>query len=216
MLLNDESKKYAYLFIGTEDDELNSQIAEMCAECRELLDSNFVINCVSNNSDYNESINYIRRDDSIKNDKDYNTLKSMAFNCHLVWNYSKLLDIRKLQREFLSNYNYIACLSYVISLKYKLASIGIDFFDASSPEKFDRLVKSKSVYEKKIIEDMVANEHKRWNVNMICRGFKTAKSMGDYVIGTKAKNKYIIFCFFNFKFFPNNIEIIKIYKSNIL
>lgn len=188
MLLNDESKKYAYLFIGTEDDELNSQIAEMCAECRELLDSNFVINCVSNNSDYNESINYIRRDDSIKNDKDYNTLKSMAFNCHLVWNYSKLLDIRKLQREFLSNYNYIACLSYVISLKYKLASIGIDFFDASSPEKFDRLVKSKSVYEKKIIEDMVANEHKRWNVNMICRGFKTAKSMGDYVIGTKAKS----------------------------
>lgn len=188
MLLNDENKKYAYLFIGTEDDELNSQIAEMCAECRELLDSNFVINCVSNNSDYNESINYIRRDDSIKNDKDYNTLKSMAFNCHLVWNYSKLLDIRKLQREFLSNYNYIACLSYVISLKYKLASIGIDFFDASSPEKFDRLVKSKSVYEKKIIEDMVANEHKRWNVNMICRGFKTAKSMGDYVIGTKAKS----------------------------
>ncbi len=77
----------------------------------------------------------------------------------------------------MSNYNYVACLSYVISLKYKLASVGIDFLDSTAPEKFDRIINSKMPADKKAIEDMVANEHKRWNVNMMCRGFKTTESM---------------------------------------
>lgn len=187
LLLNDDSNKYAYLFIGSDNDESNSEIAKVCAECRELLDADFVINCVSEINIIEEGINYVHRDDSIENHKDYKTLKSMAFNCHLVWNYSKLLDMRKLQRQFLSNYNYVACLSYVISLKYKLASIGIDFLDSTAPEKFDHIINSKSTGEKKTIEDMVANEHKRWNVNMICRGFKTAESMENVINGKESK-----------------------------
>ena len=187
LLLNDDSNKYAYLFIGSDNDELNSEIAKVCAECRELLDANFVINCVSETNIIEEGINYVHRDDSIENHKDYKTLKSMAFNCHLVWNYSKLLDMRKLQRQFLSNYNYVACLSYVISLKYKLASIGIDFFDSDASGKFDRLINSKIPADKKLIEYMIANEHKRWNVNMICRGFKSVESFECYVSGVESK-----------------------------
>ena len=95
--------------------------------------------------------------------------------------------MRKLQRQFLSNYNYVACLSYVISLKYKLASVGIDFLDSTAPEKFDRIINSKMPVDKKAIEDMVANEHKRWNVNMICCGFKTAESMEKYISGKESK-----------------------------
>lgn len=187
ILLNDDSNKYAYLFIGSDSDNLNFEIAKVCVDCRNLLDANFVINCVSETGSNEDRVNYIRRDDSIKNHKDYKTLKSMAFNCHLVWNYSKLLDMRKLQRQFLSNYNYIACISYVISLKYKLASVGIDFLDSTSPEIFDRIINSKMSADKKAIEDMVANEHKRWNVNMICRGFKTAELMEKYISGKESK-----------------------------
>lgn len=187
ILLNDESNKYAYLFVGSDSDDLNSEIAKVCANCRDLLDANFVINCVADNGSIENGVNYVHRDDSIESHKDYKALKSMAFNCHLVWNYSKLLDMRKLQRQFLSNYNYVACLSYVISLKYKLASIGIDFLDSTAPEKFDRIINSKMPADKKTIEDMVANEHKRWNVNMICRGFKTAESMEKYISGKEGK-----------------------------
>lgn len=187
ILLNDEGNKYAYVFIGSDSDDWNSSIAKVCVDCRDLLDANFVINCVSEIGSNEDEVNYIRRDDSIKNHKDYKTLKSMAFNCHLVWNYSKLLDMRKLQRQFLSNYNYVACISYVISLKYKLASVGIDFLDSTAPEKFDRIINSKMPVDKKAIEDMVANEHKRWNVNMICRGFKTAESMEKYISGKESK-----------------------------
>lgn len=187
ILLNDEGNKYAYLFIGSDSDDLNSEIAKVCADCRELLDANFVINSVTENGNNENGINYVHRDDSIESHKDYRTLKSMAFNCHLVWNYSKMLDMRKLQRQFLSNYNYVACLSYVISLKYKLASIGIDFLDSTAPEKFDRLINSKAPTDKKAIENMVANEHKRWNVNMICRGFKTAESMEKFISGKESK-----------------------------
>lgn len=187
LLLNDEGDKYAYLFIGSDSDELNSRIAKICADCRDLLDANFVINCVADNGNFENGINYVHRDDSIESHKDFRTLKSMAFNCHLVWNYSKLLDMRKLQRQFLSNYNYVACLSYVISLKYKLASIGIDFLDSAAPKEFYRLINSKAPADKMAIEDMVANEHKRWNVNMICRGFKTSESMEKFVSGKESK-----------------------------
>lgn len=188
ILLNDESNKYAYLFIGSDNDDLNLDIARVCVECRELLDANFVINCVTENDSNEDGINYVHRNDVIENHMDYKTLKTMAFNCHLVWNYSKLLDMRKLQRQFLSNYNYVACISYVISLKYKLASIGIDFLDLAAPEKFKRLIISKAPVDKKAIEDMVANEHKRWNVNMICRGFKTTSSVERYVSGVENKS----------------------------
>ena len=187
ILLNNNGDRYAYLFIGHDNDELNSEIAKVCADCRELLDANFVINCVSETENVVNGINYIHRDDSIEKHKDYKVLKSMAFNCHLVWNNSKMLDMRKLQRQFQSNYNYVSCLSYVISLVYKLASIGIDFLDPTAPEKFDRLINSKMPADKKIVEDMVANEHKRWNVNMICRGFKTAKSMEKFISGIESK-----------------------------
>ncbi len=64
-------------------------IAENC------FDANFVINCVTENGNNENGINYVHKDDSIESHKDYRTLKSMAFNCHLVWNYSKLLDMRK-------------------------------------------------------------------------------------------------------------------------
>lgn len=187
ILLNDESNKYAYLFVGSDSDDLNSEIAKICTDYRYLLNTNFVINCVADNGSIENGINYVHRDDSIESHKDYKALKSMAFNCHLVWNYSKLLDMRKLQRQFLSNYNYVACLSYVISLKYKLASIGIDFLNPTAPEKFDRIINSKMPVDKKVIEAMVANEHKRWNVNMICRGFKTAESMEEYISGKESK-----------------------------
>ena len=188
ILLDDDSNKTSYLFIGTDDDNLNVKVAEICADCKEMLESNFAINCVTDSNSHNSNnINFVYRDDSIENDKDYKTLRRIAFNCHLVWNDSKMLDMRKLQRQFASNYNYIACLSYVISLKYKLASIGVDFLDDFAAERFDSIIKSKLPADKKIVEEMVANEHKRWNVNMICRGFKTAESFEKYIGGIETK-----------------------------
>lgn len=188
LLLNDEGNKYAYLFIGSDNDDLNFEIANVCVDCRDLLDSNFIINCViAIDKDNEDSINYVHREDSIEHHKDFKMLKSMAFNCHLVWNYSKMLDMRKLQRQFLSNYNYVSCLSYVVSLKYKLRSIGIDFLDPEASKKFDRLLESKIPTDKKAIEEMIANEHKRWNVNMICRGYRTAESLEKFISGIEAK-----------------------------
>ena len=35
---------------------------------------------------------------------------------------------------------------------------------------------------------MIENEHKRWNVNMICRGFKTAESLEKYINGIETKS----------------------------
>ncbi len=189
ILSEDEKNKYAYLFIDTDNDDLNRIIADLCIDCRDLLDAKFVINCVTETSIKEDRINCVCRTDSIEKHKDYKTLRSMAFNCHLVWNNSKLLDFRKLQRQFLSNYSYVGCLSYVISLKYKLASVGIDFLDPAAPERFYSLINSNTSNSKKMLEDMVANEHKRWNVNMICRGFQKVTSLENYVNGIESKAK---------------------------
>ena len=151
LLLNEENRKYSYIFIGTDNDDFNCEIAKVCVDCKELLESNYVISCVSEINNNENDVNYIHRNDTIKTHKDYKILKSMAFNCHLVWNDSKLLDMRKLQRQFLTNYNFISCMNYVISLKYKLASIGMDFLDTTASEKFDRLINSKSLSEKKLL-----------------------------------------------------------------
>lgn len=185
---NNDFSKYAYFFIGFDNDDLNFKIAKACVECRKLQDAKFVINCLSDTENTYDGINFVHRDDSLESHPDYKTLKTMAFNCHLVWNNSKMLDMRKLQRQFLSKYCYPSCLSYVISLKYKLASIGINFLDPNAPELFERLIKSKSPENKKIIEEMVKNEHKRWNVNMMCRGYRRAKSLDNYVTGIESKS----------------------------
>lgn len=186
LLLNDNNGKYAYLFIGSDDEAFNEKAADVCAMCRDLLDADFVINCVTESNELTSDINYLHSDDTIEKHKDYRLLKRMAFNCHLVWNDSQLLDMRKLQRQFQANYNFTACISYVISVKYKLKSIGIDFLDKKAPEKFSQLLNSKDSTDKEFIEDMIAGEHARWNVNMICRGFKTAKP-DKYVAGKETK-----------------------------
>ena len=189
ILLNDEGNKYAYLFIGSDSNDLNSEIAKVCADCRDLLDANFVINCVTENGNNENGINYVHRDDSIKNHKDYKTLKSMAFNCHLVWNNSELLDIRKLQREFNSYYFFNSSFNNVLSIKYKLISIGVDFDSPYAAAHFFKIVRSANEREKSIIADLIAAEHRRWNVNMICQGYQAPDTLYKYITGEQSKKK---------------------------
>lgn len=189
--LLDEDKRYSYIFIDNNNDKENYKIASVCNICREMLYDDSVINFVSakprKTSKY---LNVVLRNETIQNHKNYSKLKRMALNCHLLWNNSDFIDIRKLQRDFNKSYNYSSSLSNVLSIKYKLKSVGIDFDDSRAADKFYELSKN----EKGKIEKLVKAEHDRWNVSMICKGWSTQKNLENCISGVKDKVKKLHPC----------------------
>lgn len=191
----DEDKKYSYIFIDYDNDKTNYSIAKVCDSCRDLLDYNFIINFVfAKPRKTSKYLNAVLRGDTIENHKDYSRLKRMAFNCHLVWNSKDDIDIRKLQREFNANYNFSSSFNYILSIKYKLNSIGIDFDSKDAAEQFYSLAESKKAEDKSKIALLVQAEHKRWNVNMICNGWQTQKDLNNCLEGVKDKKNKLHPC----------------------
>lgn len=180
--LLDENKKYSYVFIDCDNDRKNYAIAKTCNVCRDLLYNDPIINFVSSKQrKTSQYLNAVLRDDTIQNHKSYSKLKRMALNCHLLWNNSDFIDLRKLQREFNKYYNFSSSLSNVLSIKYKLNSVGIDFDSPDAADKFYELSKS----EKGKIAALVQAEHDRWNVAMICNGWSTQKNLNNCLNGIK-------------------------------
>lgn len=193
--LLDESKKYSYIFIDYDNDKTNYSIAKTCDSCRDLLDYNFIINfAAAKPRKTSKYLNVVLRDDTIENHKDYTKLKRMALNCHLVWNSKDDIDIRKLQREFNANYNFSSSFNNILSIKYKLNSVGIDFDSATAAEQFYNIAESKKSEDKTKIASLVQAEHKRWNVNMICNGWKTQKDLNNCLYGVKDKKNKLHPC----------------------
>lgn len=189
-ILLDDKIKYAYLFIDSGKDDINLMIASVCSLCGELLYHNPVINCVlADRQTMAGNINVVVRDETIKKHKDYSRLKKMALNCHLLWNDSAFLDIRKLQRQFNTDYNFSASLSSVLAIQYKLNSVEIDIHDPEAANQFYQLVASTNADSKKKIAQLVQMEHQRWNVNMICNGWVPMKDLTQCLKGRKDKKR---------------------------
>lgn len=193
--LLDAKKKYSYVFIDYDNDKTNYSIAKTCDSCRDLLDYNFIIHfAAAKPRKTNKYLNIVLRDDTIENHKDYTKLKRMALNCHLVWNSKDDIDIRKLQREFNANYNFLSSFNNILSIKYKLNSVGIDFDSTTAAEQFYNIVESKKSEDKTKIASLVQAEHKRWNVDMICNGWQTQKDLNNCLYGVKDKKNKLHPC----------------------
>lgn len=176
--LLEEEAGFSYIFIDTDNDKQNFTIAKFCDLYAKMLSQNPIINFVSaKQRKIKASINTVLRDDTIKNHKDFTKLKRMSLNTHLVWNNRSDIDIRKLQREFNSNYYFSSSFNNILSIKYKLNSVGIDFNSSTAAEDFYKLVNSKAPDDVAAIASLIQSEHKRWNVNMICNGYKTQKDL---------------------------------------
>lgn len=183
VLLQDEKTKYAYIFIDFNDDSLNQLVAKACVECNQLLDNAVTINYVASREIEDDgNVHGINRFETIESHKDFPLLKRMAFNCHLVWNNSEHLDIRRLQRKFNSSYNYEASFSNVLSIKYKLNSAGISMDNPETAAKqFYELISSKTVDSKKMINNLMKYEHQRWMVNLVMGGWSSQKDLSKCV-----------------------------------
>lgn len=125
-------------------------------------------------------------------------LDDMAFNADLCWNSDLNLDIQESRRKFLqSDYRYTSSLAYVLSIPYKLFSLGIadrrdlldpDAFAAAGYQLTDSLAESARKFDETVLQcrledekaaaqfrELVALEHRRWLFYMAASGWTLPK-----------------------------------------
>lgn len=193
--LLEEKTGFSYIFIDTDNDKQNFAIAKLCDFYSKMLSQKSIINFVSSKQrKIKSSMNLILRDDSIKNHKDFTKLKRMSLNTHLVWNNRSDIDIRKLQREFNTNYYFSSSFNNILSIKYKLNSVGIDFNSSTAAEEFYKLVNSKAPNDVDAVASLIQSEHKRWNVNMICDGYSPQTDLDKCLNSIKDKKNKLHPC----------------------
>lgn len=113
---------------------------------------------------------YVEKFGELENHTDFSELERMAFNAHLVWKKSLEINIDEAYEEFREEYNYLSCLTNVLSIKYKLHSSGIEFNlnDAGPAAK----TFTEKLKDKKLIDELSDFEHRRWNTDKICSGWQ--------------------------------------------
>ncbi|MCD8180458.1 MAG: DUF1887 family CARF protein [Firmicutes bacterium] len=185
-ICNDENIKYSYVFAALGDDELNYEVAEECLHWNELLDNKSIVCFVRYGKSGGLGGAYpVYVNDVIAQSDYYRDLTRMAFNCHLLWNNSLNVDIQRLKGEFSSPYNFNSCFSNVLSIKYKLHSVGID--DMSNPTLAAARFNRECSGNKAVINSLTKYEHRRWIVNYVCRGWDTLSDFNILLTDTKDK-----------------------------
>lgn len=193
--LLEEKTGFSYIFIDADNDKQNFAIAKLCDFYSKMLSQKSIINFVSSKQrKIKSSMNLVLRDDSIKNHKDFIKLKQMSLNTHLVWNNRADVDIKKLQREFNSNYYFLSSFNNILSIKYKLNYVGIDFNSSTASEEFYKLVNSKAPNDVDAVASLIQSEHKRWNVNMICEGYSPQTDLDKCLNSIKDKKNKLHPC----------------------
>ena len=100
-------------------------------------------------------------------------LDQMAFNAHLSWYNTLNIDQIKIREEFRKDiYNYNSSLAFILSIPYKLWSVGIDFADntiETAAAAFQKILDEhnlKQPNEKYL--NLIQLEHRRWVVEKVC------------------------------------------------
>lgn len=187
-----------YIFIALGVDKMNFSIARACKN---------VIH--EKNPDWKCSINYVSEktltseqiaekdlqtvciNENVKESVLYPEIERMAFNTHLVWKKDLNIDFKNAKEEFRETYNHDSCVSNVLSIKYKLYSIGIDLDQCSFEEAAKAFLESGLNTDKKsqeIKNELIYMEHRRWVTEKLCAGWKRIHNLEECMEGvTKDK-----------------------------
>lgn len=109
-------------------------------------------------------------------------IERMAFNMHLLWEKNLNIDLKKIRKEYNEGYNHISSVCAVLSLKYKLYSVGYNLDESS----FEEIADSYSINE--FEDQLIYLEHRRWVTEKICDGWKR-RTVDDSVNGVTRDKK---------------------------
>ncbi len=173
------------VFIALGDDELNYFAARAC-ECVVEEKTSITYICEENNSSC-EKANlfyplYINKD--IRTHHLYSEIERMAFNTHLIWEKNLNTDYKTVKAEYRKPYNHDSCVSSVLSLKYKLYSMGIALETTSfnnAARLFHQKLSGKN--SRKLRNELIWIEHRRWVTEKLCLGWRRIRNLEDCANG---------------------------------
>lgn len=170
-----------YVFIALGDDRLNSQVAaEFAAALGNGKRVHYVLRSRELPADPPADPVLIKRSISAESiDAD---LDRMGFNTHLCWESTLNLDIPGARRKYENKYNRASSLVYALSIRSKLASVGITETDpVEAARQFqeqivDRRRGQGAAQEK--FNRLVALEHRRWVLEKVTAGWQPIPAPG--------------------------------------
>ncbi len=182
------NKPLHYIFIALEEDNLNLAMAKVCQKATKVLKTDCAINYVCKNiQDSDKSVSalypvYVNR--NIRKSAFYPEIERMAFNTHLVWEKNLNVDYKEIKADFQKAYCYDSCVSNVLSLKYKLYSIGIDLstvsFEEAARQVKDIITNTANLSVK---NELIWIEHRRWVTEKLCLGWQSIQNLEDCAYG---------------------------------
>ncbi len=193
-----------YVFVALGNDVLNKKSAIACRNALKALELKCLVNFAQE-----ENIKSVPRgiipicvNKIAKNSPLYFEIERMAFNAHLVWEKNLNIDYNVTRKNFNDPYNHDACVANVLSIKYKLHSIGIDIKKISDFAETAKIFVEKNLHsdgkkntpEYNLRNKLIFVEHKRWIVEKICNGW-TKRNLEDCADGiTKDKKQRTHIC----------------------
>ena len=179
--------KLHYIFIALGNDTLNKNTAVACRDALKELEINCRINFAQEKNLHTKPWGilpvYVRG--NLKLAALHSEIERMAFNAHLVWEWGQNLNFNydEVRKNFRAPYNYDSCISNVLSIKYKLHSVGIDIKKVSDFEEAAKIFVEKNLHndaktntlEYDLRNKLIWVEHKRWVVEKICGGWTQRK-----------------------------------------
>ncbi len=167
-----------YVFVATEDERYNEDTAGLFKQAgREdalvaYLTEGIIRVSFSGRNDTPEYVEIIGAKERISSAEE---MERMAFNTHRVWEGAGNLDFEGVRTRFYLPYNYNASISFVLSIPYKLRSIGVFTNDPyKAAEELYQIIQEaendKTPEKEKILSKLGALEHKRWVVEKITEG----------------------------------------------
>ena len=176
-----------YIFIALGDDKLNLAMAKACREAVEVLEQDGFVSFVCEDSKIECETSeicpvYVNND--IRKSPLHTEIERMAFNTHLVWEKNLNINFSKVRAEFRKPYNHDASVSSVLSIKYKLFSMGIDL-DHTTLEEAAKLFTDKMSNDvnKQIRDELIWIEHRRWVTEKVCLGWQRLSNLDECASG---------------------------------
>lgn len=178
------NSEHNYLFISLGDEDLNDMIAKTC---RDVFDSNTTIAFVSSKNKAAKGCIPVNVSAKAEENENFSEIERMGYNAHLCWNSPLKLNIneRKAYKEYKDRYYHDSSVACVLSIKYKLHSIGIELDELTDESlsmaaaKYDSFIKENDA----AFADLTNIEHRRWVVEKITQGWTCKTDYFDCLQG---------------------------------
>ena len=116
-------------------------------------------------------------------------LERMAFNVHLIWHKNLNIPFEEVRKEYRKPYNHDSCVSFVLSIKYKLHGIGIEM-DLDSLEKTAKSYLSFILSHPAEKNKLIYLEHRRWVAEKLCLGYRQITNLDECANGKPKDEKH--------------------------